>query len=146
MRAPLLLPLVLVACEPKPGPTPAAPAGPEAAAETPARPAEAPEEPAAAPTPAGQIEVVVRLLQHGPLGHGACTQRSYEIELIETLAGQAPASPSWVHWEHCGTEPPALDASNLELHAPWRLTLVRGASPNFGDDPMIVGAQREAAR
>jgi hypothetical protein len=107
-------------------------------------PAPATETPTEAPatSPAADIRVVARILEQGPLGHGDCTQRSYRVEIVSTTGGEQLPSPSWVHFEQCGG-PPAFDASNLEIGGTFRLVLVRGASGNFGNEPMIVEGARE---
>jgi hypothetical protein len=91
-----------------------------------------------APLVAPEIEVIARVLETGPLGHGNCTQRSYRVEMVETTAGEALPSPSWVHFEICGGARPKYDASSLVIGSRYRLVLKRGASSNFANDPMIV--------
>lgn len=95
---------------------------------------------ATASTPAkrGEIRIVARVLETGPIGDGRCIQRSYRIEVVEATSGEAPTSPSWVHFEHCGPTTPPVDASGLDVGTVYRLGLVAGASPNFGAAPMIV--------
>jgi hypothetical protein len=120
-----LLLLALAGCSAAPPPAPTPPPVSNTAPTTP---------PASA-----EIRVVAKVLETGPLGHGNCTQRSYRIEVVETLAGEAPTNPAWVHYEHCGTDAPVVDASNLVVGEMYRLVLANGASANFGDAPMIVG-------
>ncbi|MCB9706879.1 MAG: hypothetical protein H6711_33855 [Myxococcales bacterium] len=98
-------------------------------------------EPRAAP--AGEHELVARVVDAGPIGDGRCTQRSYQIEVVETIAGAPLTSPAWVHFERCeGDDPgaPAFDGGGLEIGGRYRLRLQDGRSPNFGADPMIVAA------
>ncbi len=81
--------------------------------------------------PPGREVVEGRIVGRGPHGDGACLQQSYEIE--------AAGVRRWVHFERCGDSPgPLFD--NLVDGETYRFTLERGASPNFADEPMIVGA------
>ena len=96
-----------------------------------------PEETPAAPVaPAAREREVIegRIVETGPIGSGACVQRSYAVQ---------PSSPdaarTWVHFERCGAAEGAMFDS-LEVNRSYRLTVERGASPNFGDEPMIVDA------
>jgi len=100
---------------------------------------EAPTAPEPAPTLTSSTETVVaRILEAGPSGSGRCVQRSYRIERTDTSAGDS----FWVHFEHCQGEPPSsFDGAGLSIGETYRLRLQPGASPNFGDDPMIVGVE-----
>jgi hypothetical protein len=86
----------------------------------------------ATPGPRGDV-LEGRIVDRGPLGHGSCIQQSYEIE-------RTGGERLWIHFERCGSDyrGPLFDA--LETGKRYRFRVERGASPNFGDDPMIVGA------
>ncbi len=99
--------------------------------ETPATPAER-DEPAGATNAENEV-LEGRIVDRGPLGHGDCIQQSYEIE-------QSGGERVWIHFERCGnSDAPLFDS--LDTGKRYRFTVERGASPNFGDDPMIVGAE-----
>lgn len=84
--------------------------------------------------PAATDEVIEgRIVGRSPLGHGDCVQQSYEVEPSE-------GERRWLHYEHCGPPSgPTFEA--LESGRAYRFTVRRGASPNYGDDPMIVNAE-----
>ncbi len=84
-------------------------------------------------SPAEPEVFVGRIVGRGPLGHGACVQQSYEVE-------RADGERLWVHFERCG-EPSGPSFEALESNRSYRFTVRRGASANFGDDPMIVDAE-----
>ncbi|RLB45829.1 MAG: hypothetical protein DRJ42_29065 [Deltaproteobacteria bacterium] len=89
-----------------------------------------------APAPRDAREVIEgRIIATSPLGHGNCTQRSYQVE----PAG-ADSEARWLHWELCGgaAEP---DFGGLDVGASYRFTVERGTSENFGDGPMIVAVE-----
>jgi len=91
------------------------------------------EPPPAQPTDPETIEG--RILSTSPLGHGSCTQRSYEVEPTGDHA-----EAIWLHWEQCGEgSGPTYEA--LEVGESYRFTVERGASENYADGPMIVGAE-----
>jgi hypothetical protein len=135
---------LVVACSPRAqsGPTPT----PESTAAHEPQPPPAtlqPHDGAAAEALVAVTVVVARILEQGPLGHGDCTQRSYRVEIVETTRGETLPSPSWIHFERCGGGSPTFDASGLDVGETVQLDLVRGASENFGNEPMIVGGVRE---
>jgi len=81
--------------------------------------------------------VVARVLDAGPHGDGTCVQRSYQVQRTD-----APESnPFWVHFEQCQGEPTRYDGASLTVGETYRLRLERGASPNFGDEPMITDVE-----
>ena len=126
-------------------PPPAAPASAPTPAPTPL-PAGASSDPVAPPSGpalAGQLHVVARVIEQGPIGSGNCSQRSYRIEVV---SGDPLPTPSWVHFEHCAGDPePSFAGTALSVGNRYALTLAPGASPNFGADPMIVGVEPATA-
>ncbi|MEM6988951.1 MAG: methyltransferase domain-containing protein [Myxococcota bacterium] len=69
-----------------------------------------------------------------PSGSGRCHQKSYEVT---PRAGK----PVWVHYEACGTDP-IRPFDVFEVGDRVRFEVQYGTSPNFGDEPMIVGATK----
>ncbi len=95
---------------------------------------------------AANVVIVAKIVDAGPIGDGRCSQRSYQVAVEETLAGAAPSSPVWVHFEQCGERTSAPAAGNvagtsLATGTRYRLTLVPGGSKSFGDGLMIVDAR-----
>lgn len=99
-----------------------------------------------APSAAGAVVVVAKILDAGPIGDGRCSQRSYQIAIDKAVTGAAPASPLWAHFEQCGdrtSEPAAgnLAGTGLRTGTTYQLTLMAGASKNFGAGFVIVDAR-----
>ena len=89
-----------------------------------------------APTGAEILEGTI--VDEGPIGDGACVQKSYEI---------APAEGArvWIHFERCGDAGPSPAASGLEgldVGATYRFTVRRGASKNFGGERILLAAEK----
>jgi hypothetical protein len=80
--------------------------------------------------------MVVRILETGPSGSGACVQRSYRVERTDAQG----TAPFWAHFEHCQGSPPAgFDGAGLVVGETYRLRLRRVSGGNFDGEPMIVG-------
>jgi hypothetical protein len=91
-------------------------------------------------------EFVARVLEAGPIGSGACVQRSYRVEVIRVDRGPPlPAGPTWVHFERCGEDRTQAAAADLKLGARYRLVVRDGASKNFGNAPVIMRAAPDTA-
>ena len=142
MRTTSLAFLFLAACSSSAPPPAAAPEG-TSEAEPPAGPSPA------TPAAGGDAEIVARVVQSGPIGDGDCVQCSHQILVEEHFSGDVETSttPIWVHYEHCAGSPepvrPAdgVDPCSLDRGTLYVVTLRRGASPNFGNDPMILTAR-----
>ena len=93
----------------------------------------------------GDIVVVARVVDSGPIGDGRCQQCSHRIAVEETLAGDLGADTLWAHYEACGDdrEPPpgSVDPCAMRRGSTYELRLRRGASENYGNDPMILAAR-----
>ncbi len=107
-------------------------------------PAVAPVTPMPAP---GALVVVAKITDAGPIGDGRCSQRSYQIAIERVVSGAPPAEGTpWVHFERCQGAPevtaPAGDVAGtgLAVGTTYQISLQKGASKNFGDGFMIVGA------
>lgn len=153
VRESLLLSFALLGCSAPPAPS----AGPAGAAKTsePSPPdevafADPPSEADAGPsatTAAEDDAVEARVVDSGPIGDGSCTQCSHQIVVEARISGSIAAGPEplWVHYERCEGDPPPDPASfnpcSMKKGTAYTLTLRRGASVNFGDEPMIVSAR-----
>lgn len=121
-----------------------------APAPTPNPPPAHPSPPPTPPAESADSEIVARVVDSGPVGHGDdCTQCSFQIVVEEHFTGDIETSttPIWVHYERCRstpapTPPPeAIDPCSMDRNTLYVLTLRRGSSPNFGNDPMIQTAR-----
>jgi hypothetical protein len=78
------------------------------------------------------------IVGEGPIGDGACVQKSYEIE---PKAG----ARLWIHFERCGAAGPSPAAGGLEgldVGSTFRFTVRRGASKNFGEGAILFAAEK----
>lgn len=78
------------------------------------------------------------IVGEGPIGDGRCVQKSYEVE-------PRNGARVWIHFERCGAEGPSpegLGLEGLDMGATYRFTVKRGASNNFGEDRMLLAAEK----
>jgi hypothetical protein len=97
------------------------------------------------PTPSTPASVAVvgdvfegTIVGEGPIGDGACVQKSYEVE---PTAG----ARLWIHFERCGAAGPSPATGGLEgldVGGTYRFTVRRGASENFGRGAILLAAEK----
>lgn len=78
------------------------------------------------------------IVGEGPIGDGRCVQKSYEVE-------PTGAARLWIHFEHCGADGPSpleRGLEGLDIGSRYRFTVKRGASKNFGEDAMLLAAEK----
>lgn len=117
------------------GPTSEAPSAPTAHA-APTSPRAGQAQPVAAAAQARIIEGSI--VEEGPLGDGPCVQKSYRVQ--PTGGGESV----WIHFERCqdtqGPSPGGRALESLDVGQGFRFTVRDGASPNFGDAPVLLDA------
>lgn len=97
--------------------------------------------PASGATPSAPGDEIFEgtIVGEGPIGDGMCVQKSYEVE-----STGAARTRVWIHFERCGDAGPSPAVGGLDalgVGATYRFTVRRGASKNFGTDPILLAAE-----